>query len=52
MSLVNDHVRRQFEEINQILNERDMVQQVTASRSKVGFSNFFTWHEARAISNQ
>ena len=27
MSLVNDHVRRQLAEINQLLNERDLVQQ-------------------------
>ena len=43
MSLVNDHVRRQFAEINQILNERDMVQQVTAARSKVGLE-FLCWN--------
>lgn len=38
MSLVNDHVRRQLAEINQLLNERDLVQQVTASRSKLPYA--------------
>lgn len=46
MSLVNDHVRRQLAEINHLLNERDLVQQVTAQRSQLPAYTPTSEHEA------
>merc|ERR1712106_1189267 len=46
MSLVNDHVRRQLAEINQLLNERDLVQQVTTQRSQLPTYTPTADHEA------